>query len=146
MKAIKEIIPVRIIDVNFKKNLMTPKLNKNNNLCDNYEAMLEYGWDNVTFTVKKQIMLNDEDYKYLMKNFLTDFDFLKGMPCGTCVEDDRLFEGIKEYSEEWRNLFKLYGINLCVEIINNENNYKHIYVNTEGYSYCRYVMHDFNNK
>lgn len=112
----------RTFKTEMKLNLVEPALNKNNTLKEYIEQLNEEnGYYNVKATCSMAFIMNDEEFTYFKNHLLSDFDFLKDVPCGySCFE---------AFIQD-------------VVMVVNEETKQRFFVNTQGYSYARYCLFD----
>lgn len=102
-----------------KLNLCEPRLNKNAKLEEYTEQLLsEDDYYNVKAICSTAFIMNDTEFNYFKNHLLSDFEFLKDVPCGCETED---------YTQ------------YVVMIINKKTEQK-FFVNTQGYNYARYCL------
>jgi hypothetical protein len=113
------------------------KLNKNNTLEEYYSEVESGEYNNNDVKIQRELYFEDEKaYNLFANKFLHDFDFLKETG-GTYTNDFRVNSMVdySNMSKEEREsvVWNLYGIAVFLK-----NDLKFV-INTEGYSYARYV-------
>mgnify|MGYP004572710765 CR=1 FL=1 len=111
----------RTFEKEIKLNLCEPKLNKNATLEEYMEQLLdEIDYYDVKAVCSIAFIMNDTEFNYFKNHLLSDFEFLKDVPCGCETED---------YTQ-------------YVVMIVNEKTEQKFFVNTQGYNYARYCLFD----
>lgn len=134
IKPFKEETVSRFVTVSF------PACNKNHHLDDN-DLEIRGNADTGLCEVKKVITFTGDNYAKVSKQLLTSFDFWEKIGGSYC--DDQHLAGLAEHSKEYYAAWRKHGITCVIEVVNTDTNDK-FYVNTEGYSYARYVGRDEN--
>lgn len=112
-----------------------PNLNKNNTLEENDKYMIESSYIEQV-EIRKIITLNYEEYKKIADNLLKNCDLWERI--GGRYIDDEIIENLESGSPEYYEAWREHGKTLVCKVINIDT-CDCFYVNTEGYSYARYV-------
>ena len=114
-------------------------LNKNDTLREYKKEVLKGDYYLQNVKVTKEVHFNTEESLNLFSNLLlNDFDFLQGEQSGGSYTDDNRINSMTDYdnmTEEERKtvVFNLYGVAVYY------NNQLQFVIDTQGYSYARYV-------
>lgn len=117
-------------------------LSKPNDLGEAYF----FGLNEVNVEIVKVIEISNEEWDLFSGEVLANdgmFDLHKENDKyigGVKVLDDSLFDGVQKHSKEYFDIFRKHGIQLLNVLVSP--NRPNIYVNSEGYSYARYVGFD----
>lgn len=117
-------------------------LSKPNDLGEAYY----YGVNEINAEIVKVIEISNEEWDLFSEAVLANdgmFELHKEddkFVGGVKVLDDSLFNNVQEYSKEYFEIFRKHGIQLLNALVSP--NRPNIYVNSEGYSYARYVGFD----
>lgn len=112
-----------------------PSVNKNDWLSDNDEE-IEKSNNIENVKIMKVVELSYNEYKEIGNSLLENREEMFEKIGGCHVDDDSLFEGVKDYSDEWRTIIREHGYSPVVKVTNGKDSF---FVNTEGYGYARYV-------
>ena len=114
-------------------------LNKNDTLREYKKEVLKGDYYLQNVKVTREVHFNTEESLNLFSNLsLNDFDFLQGEQTGGSYTDDNRINSMTDYdnmTEEERKtvVFNLYGVAVYY------NNQLQFVIDTQGYSYARYV-------
>lgn len=132
----------RTLKQEMRLTLDQPKLNKRCTL-EEYTAQLldvtEY--EEVPARCSEILIMNNAEYNHFKNNLLCDYDFLKGLKCGTGSDYETNKEHVWQLTKEEMEQWQAQSYRVATMIFNKDTNEK-FYVNTEGYAYARYVLFD----
>ena len=119
-------------------------LNKNDTL-DSYKHEIDKGdYYLETVQVKKLLLCSAKEFLKLGNNFLSNVDIYEKIGGSTVLDKDfKYFKHVDgkdfwEWDKVTQDLYKQKNVTVGVQVINKESGEMFI-VNTEGYSYARYV-------
>lgn len=128
--------PVSSQDAEEKLTVYFPACNKNHDITDNDLEIISKPCKTTTI-IKKNIVLNNDDYIIVSESLLNDRPYLWDKIGGAQV-DDKYLEGLTPHTDEFYKAWREHGETLGIMVSNAETKDCFI-VNTEGYGYARYV-------
>ncbi|KPK92391.1 hypothetical protein AMJ80_06620 [bacterium SM23_31] len=113
-----------------------PALNKNDWLSDN-DKEIERKRNVEKCRIYKIVKLTKKEWNEITNSLLESRDSLWEQIGGCRIDDESLLDGLKKWSDEWVQVIREHA---HIKVVKVEcKGYDPIYVNTEGYSYARYV-------